>query len=67
MGLKELDKIDEAREIADGVRDNVLFLGDCKTAQVPAGICKVLVVALDKVVFLLADVSKCMEDGGHEE
>lgn len=63
MGLKNLDKIHEAREIADGIRDNLIFLGNSNTSQIPNAICVVLEVALDKVLLLLDEVATDMESG----
>lgn len=64
MGLKNLDKIHEAREITDGIRDNLIFLSDSSTSQMPKSICVVLEAALDKVLLLLDEAAEDMENGG---
>ena len=64
MGLKNLDKIHEAREITDGIRDNLIFLSDSSTSQMPKSICVVLEAALDKVLLLLDEAAEDMENRG---
>lgn len=61
MELRNLDKIQAAREIADGIRDSLIFLGNSPTSQMPDTICVVLEVALDKVLTLLDEVAADME------
>ncbi len=62
MDLKNLDKINEAKEIASGIRDNLILLGNSGTGQMSNDICVVLEVALDKVLILLDEVSVDMEE-----
>lgn len=62
MELKNLDKINEAKEIASGIRDNLIVLGNSGTGQMSNDICVVLEVALDKVLILLDEVSADMEE-----
>lgn len=61
MELRNLDKIQTAREIADGIRDSLIFLGNSPTSQMPNAICVVLEVALDRVLMLLDEVAADME------
>ena len=63
MGIKNLDKIHEAREIAEGIKDNLIFLEGSNTSQIPHTICVVLETALDKVLLLLDEVAADMENG----
>lgn len=62
MELKNLDKINEAKESASGIRDNLIVLGNSGTGQMSNDICVVLEVALDKVLILLDEVSADMEE-----
>ena len=66
MGLRNLDKIHEAREIADGIRDNLIFMEGSNTSQIPHTICVVLETALDKVLLLLDEVAADMEGGNRD-
>lgn len=61
MELRNLDKIQAAREIVDGIRDSLIFLGNSPTSQMPNGVCVVLEVALDRVLMLLDEVATDME------
>lgn len=61
MELRNLDKIHAAREIADGIRDSLIFLGGSNTSQMPNNICVVMETALDKVLMLLDEVAADME------
>ncbi|MCM1190061.1 MAG: hypothetical protein NC541_12285 [bacterium] len=64
MELRNLDKIQEAREIADGIRDSLIYLGSSDTRQIPNTVCVVLEVALDKVLALLDGVISDVEGEG---
>lgn len=61
MNEKDLDKVNEALEIINGVRDNIIFLENSSIKQIPNTVCVVFEVALDKVIFLLNEVSVSME------
>ena len=66
MEIKNLDKIQEAREIAEGIRDNFIFLSSSNTSQIPHTICVVLETAWDKVLLLLDEVAADMEGGNRD-
>lgn len=61
MGLTNLDKVNEAQRIVNGVRDNIISLENSKTKLIPNTICIVLEVALDRACYLLNDVASAME------
>lgn len=59
--LKKRDKINEACEIINGLRDNTILLGNSRIHQLPDTICIVYTAALDKVLSLLGEVTAEME------
>lgn len=61
MELINLDKVNEAQRIVNGVRDNILSLENSKIKLIPNTICIVLEVALDRACCLLNDVASVME------
>jgi len=61
MELKDLDKIHEAEQLMNGIRDNLIMLENSSVKEIPPAVCVVLEAALEKAITLLNDIAVVIE------
>ena len=60
MDMKELDRLNHALQILNGIRDLIILLESSTLKEMPVSVCIVFTTALEKAAALLDDTADAM-------